>query len=136
MAIDYGTRRVGIAVTDPLQIIASPVNTIAPNDLFEFITEYTASESVGQVVLGYPLKEDGTSTDLTAAVDNLLDKLKMEFPAIRFIRHDERYTSRLAQRSMIQSGARKKSRRKKSNLDQISATLILQSYMEYRKLDQ
>lgn len=136
MAIDYGTRRVGIAVTDPLQIIASPVDTIGPKDLSEFIAKYTATESVEQVVLGYPLKEDGTPTDLTAEVDKLLDRLTIEFPDISFCRHDERYTSRLAQRSMIQSGSRKKSRRKKSNLDQISATLILQSFMEERKLTQ
>ena len=136
MAIDYGTRRVGIAVTDPLQIIASPVDTIGPKDLLEFITKYTATENVEQVVLGYPLKEDGTPTDLTAEVDKLLDRLIIEFPDISFCRHDERYTSRLAQRSMIQSGSRKKSRRKKSNLDQISATLILQSFMEERKLTQ
>lgn len=133
MAIDFGTRRVGIAVTDPLQIIASPVKTIAPENLSGFIKEYTASEVVEQIVLGYPLKEDGTPTDLTAAVDKLLDKLKIDFPAISFCKHDERYTSKLAQKSMVQSGARKKSRREKSNLDQISATLILQSFMEKKK---
>jgi len=136
MAIDYGTRRVGIAVTDPLQIIASPIKTIAPKDLLGFVKEYTASESVEQIVLGYPLKEDGTPTDLTEAVDNLLDKLIIQFPAIRFCKHHERYTSKIAQRSMIQSGARKKSRRTKSNLDQISATLILQSFLEEKKFAQ
>ncbi len=133
MAIDYGTRRVGIAVTDPLQIIASPVKTIAPKDLPGFIKDYTVTETVERIVLGYPLREDGTPTDLTATVDKLLDKLRIDFPAISFCKHDERYTSILARRSMIQSGARKKSRREKSNLDQISATLILQSFMEEQK---
>lgn len=136
MAIDYGTRRVGIAVTDPQQIIATPITTIAPSELHNFIKEYLTLEPVEQIVLGYPLKEDGSPTDLTNSVDNVLVKLKEQFPSIRFLKHDERYTSKLALKSMITSGARKKSRRIKSNLDQISATIILQSYMEQRNLSQ
>jgi len=134
MAIDYGTRRVGIAVTDPQQIIATPITTISPNELYNFIKEYSSLEPVEQIVIGYPLKEDGSPTDLTNSVNIVSEKLSIQFPAIRFFKHDERYTSKLAQKSMIISGARKKSRRTKSNIDQISATLILQSYMEQRKL--
>ena len=130
MAIDYGTRRVGIAVTDPHQIIASPVTTIDPKDLSSFLKEYSEKETVEQVVLGYPLKEDGSPTDLTETVDHIIGYLKAEFPQINFITHDERYTSKLARQSMINGGFRKKTRRQKSKLDQISATLILQSYME------
>lgn len=136
MAIDYGTRRVGIAVTDPLQIIATPVTTIHPDKLVSFIEKYTNSELVEQIVMGYPLKEDGKPTDLTEEVDKVLSSLSIKFPKISFYKHDERYTSRAAQKSMIQSGSRKKSRRNKSNLDQISATLILQSFMEYNKAAQ
>lgn len=134
MAIDYGARRVGIAVTDLQQIIATPVTTIAPHELHDFIREYSHSEPVEQVVIGFPLKEDGSPTDLTKTVNIVLEKLCNQFPDIRFFKHDERYTSKIAQKSMITSGARKKSRRQKSNLDQISATIILQSFMEQRRL--
>lgn len=130
MAIDYGTRRVGIAVTDPQQIIASPVTTIDPKDLSSFLKAYSENEEVEQVVMGFPLKEDGSPTDLTETVDRIIGYLKAEFPQINFIRHDERYTSKLARQSMVQGGFKKKTRRQKSKLDQISATLILQSYME------
>jgi putative Holliday junction resolvase len=134
MAIDYGTRRVGIAITDPLQIIASPVTTIEPSTLVSFIRQYQVDDELDKIVVGYPLKEDGTPTHITSDVDNLLTLLRGTFPEIEFIRHDERYTSKFAMQSMITGGSRKKSRRKKSNLDQISATLILQSYMEETNL--
>lgn len=134
MAIDYGTRRVGIAVTDPQQIIASPVTTIDPKDLSSFLKAYSENEEVEQVVMGFPLKEDGSPTDLTETVDRIIGYLKAEFPQINFIKHDERYTSKLARQSMVKGGFKKKTRRQKSKLDQISATLILQSYMEERNV--
>lgn len=134
MAIDYGTRRVGIAVTDPLQIIATPVSTIAPSELVPFIKRYLTDQELEEVVIGYPLKENGTPTHITAEVEQLLCTLADTFPALKFIKHDERYTSKIAKQSMLASGSRKKTRRNKSNLDQISATLILQSYLEERKL--
>jgi len=134
MAIDYGTRRVGIAVTDPLQIIASPCETVPPNELTKFIEQYLISEKVVQIVIGYPLKEDGSPTDITSTVDKVAEKLGNKFPNIRISMHDERYTSKMAQASMIQSGVRKKARKKKSNMDQVSATIILQSFMEQQKL--
>ena len=134
MAIDYGTRRVGIAVTDPDQIIATPVTTIESRDLFSYLQKYTSKETVELIILGYPLKEDGKPTDLTSAVDRLFDRLKIKFPDISIQKHDERYTSRLALQSMITAGFNKKARRTKSNLDSISATLILQSYMEERNI--
>lgn len=132
LAIDYGTRRVGIAATDPLKIVASPVTTISPDHLSDFIANYLKTETVEEIVVGYPLKEDGTPTDLTNAVDQLIPRLKSSFPEIAFHKHDERYTSKLAMQSMIQGGSSKKARRNKANLDKISATLILQSYMEKR----
>ena len=134
LAIDYGTRRVGIAVTDPNQIIASPLKTIAPNELDLFLKEYLANEEVHQVILGYPLKEDGSPTDLTHQVDQLAIRIAGNFPGITVIKHDERYTSKMAKQSMIDAGFSKKARRNKSNVDKISATLILQSYMEERNV--
>ena len=80
MAIDYGTRRVGIAVTDPLQIIASPCETVSPNELTKFIEKYLISEKVEQIVIGYPLKEDGSPTDITSTVDKVAEKLGNKFP--------------------------------------------------------
>ena len=136
LAIDYGIRRIGIAATDPEQIIASPVTTLAPNKLFSFLEQYVQDESVEQIVVGHPTKEDGTPTDLTKAVEILVVKLKSRFPKINISLHDERYTSKLAKQSMIYSGSSRKSRRNKSNIDQISATLILQSFMEEKKITQ
>ena len=134
MAIDYGTRRVGIAVTDPHQIIATPLDTITPEHLYTYLKQYTSTESVDQIVVGYPLKEDGSPTDLTKPVVNLLDQLRNRFPHIKVTKQDERYTSKLAKQSMIAGGFSKSARRKKANLDKISATLILQSYLEEKKV--
>lgn len=130
MAIDYGTRRVGIAVTDPLQIIASPINTISPSELISFIQQYNTANALESIVVGYPVKEDGSPTHVTKDVEQLMINLGKNFPGIRIISHDERYTSRMALESMLVSGAKQKARRKKSNIDQISATLILQSYLQ------
>ena len=130
LAIDYGLRRVGIAVTDSLKIIASPLTTVAPDELVTFLSDYMKKETVDQMVVGYPLKEDGSPTDLTSSVDELIVTLRKSFPKIALYKQDERYTSRLAKRSMLESGSNKKSRRTKEHIDQISATLILQSFME------
>lgn len=134
MAIDYGTRRVGIAVTDPLQIIASPIDTISPTELFQFIEQYDKNSALESIVVGLPIKEDGSPTHITKDVEQLMINLEKKFPEIRIVSHDERYTSRMAQESMIVSGAKQKARRKKSNIDQISATLILQSYLQEKSL--
>jgi len=134
MAIDYGTRRVGIAVTDPLQIIATPVTTITPDKLIGFIKEFVIKQSLDEIVVGYPLREDGSFTHITAKVEQLIEQLKKKFPAVRLVKHDERYTSKMAVQSMVTGGTKKKERQKKANLDKISATLILQSYMEEKDL--
>lgn len=134
MAIDYGTRRVGIAVTDPLQIIASPINTISPSELFPFIEQYNKNSALESIVVGLPKKEDGSPTHITEEVEQLMIHLEKKFPEVRIVSHDERYTSRMAQESMLLSGAKQKARRKKSNIDQISATLILQSYLQEKSL--
>ena len=134
MAIDYGTRRVGIAVTDPLQIIASPIDTIRPSELFSFIERYNTNNTLESIVVGHPMKEDGSPTHITKDVEQLVINLEKKFPGIEIVSHDERYTSRMAQESMLVSGAKQKARRKKSNIDQISATLILQSYLQEKSL--
>lgn len=130
LAIDYGSRRVGLAVTDPLQIIASPLDTVPAKDLLTFLKHYLLKESVEQIVVGYPLQKDGAPTHATPLVDQLLQQLKQTFPGVSITTHDERFTSKLAQRSLVESGAKKKSRQNKANLDKISATLILQSFLE------
>jgi putative holliday junction resolvase len=130
LAIDYGTKRVGLAVTDPLQIIATALETVAANDLFTYLTQYCADESVEAFVVGFPTRLDGTDTDMTSLVRGLVQKLKAQFPQISVFEHDERYTSSMAMQSMISMGSSKKARREKSgNLDKISATIILQSFL-------
>jgi putative Holliday junction resolvase len=136
LAIDYGIRRTGIAVTDAQRIIATPLTTIEPANLVGFIKEFALEHEIDQIVVGYPLKEDGSPTDLTSKVDSVIQHLKSTFPDMEVNKHDERYTSKMAKESMIQSGSKKKARRTKSNIDQISATLILQSFMEENRIAQ
>lgn len=130
MAIDFGLRRVGLAVTDPLQIIASSLETIHPKELTVYLTNYFQKEKVDLVVFGMPRRLDGTDTNITGHVKGLVGILRKTFPEVQFTTHDERYTSAIALKSMIASGTSKKDRRTKGNLDMVSATIILQSYME------
>jgi putative holliday junction resolvase len=130
MAIDYGHIRVGLAVTDPLKIIASSLETISPKELLPYLKKYFLKEPVETLVLGLPTRLDGTDTNITAYVKGLTKVLKTTFPDIEIINHDERFTSKLALKSMIASGTSKKDRRTKGNIDMVSATIILQSYME------
>ncbi len=132
LAIDYGTKRTGIAVTDPEQIIATALETVPSHQLFEFLKAYLQKESVGGIVIGLPKGLDNKDTDSTAAVRGVIKRLRKEFADIPVFEHDERFTSTLAMKSMIWSGTSKKDRRDKSNLDKISATIILQSFMESR----
>ena len=130
LAIDYGSRRVGRAVTDPQQLIASPLTTVSTSELLDFLKNYLQNEAVEKVIIGYPTRLDGSPTHATPLVKEFVGKLKQQFPQLELQLVDERYTSKMAQRSMLESGTKKKSRAKKSHLDQISATLILQSYLE------
>ncbi len=133
-AIDYGHKRVGMAVTDPLQIIATSLETVSPKELLPFLTNYFAKEKVDTIVLGLPTRLDGTDTNITGFVKGFTGTLKKAFPEIEVVNHDERFTSALALKSMIASGTSKKDRRKKGNIDMVSATIILQSYMESQHL--
>ncbi|MES2794793.1 MAG: Holliday junction resolvase RuvX [Bacteroidota bacterium] len=130
IAIDFGRKRVGLAVTDPLKIIASSLETISPKELLPYLTNYFVKEKVDTIVLGMPTKLDGSDTNITSAVKGLTGVLKKTFPEIEIVNHDERFTSGIALRSMIASGTSKKERRTKGNIDKVSATIILQSYME------
>jgi putative holliday junction resolvase len=130
LAIDYGVKRTGIAVTDPLRIIATGLLTIETENLLNFLKEYSVKEKVDLFVLGYPLNLDGTSTHGTEPVTRFRKKLETEFPAIPVDYEDERYTSKLAVEAMVQGGVSKKHRRDKSLIDKVSATIILQAYLE------
>lgn len=133
LAIDYGLKRTGLAVSDPLKMIAGSLCTIHPDKLFEFIEDYIKSEVLECIVVGYPRKLNNQKTDLTGHVDGLLKRLKKAFPEIKIEKTDERYTSKIAMDSMIEGGVKKSKRRNKELIDQISATLILQNYLNYLK---
>lgn len=132
IAIDYGTKRVGLATTDPLQIIASALDTIHAKDVLQFLKDYAKQEDVESFVLGMPTKLDGTDTNATPHVRQFHKQLKKHFPEKPVYLHDERFTSKMALDAMIAGGSKKKDRRDKGNIDKISATIILQSYLESR----
>lgn len=130
MGIDYGTKRTGIAVTDDLQIIASGLTTVETKNIWSFLKEYFEKNQVEAVVIGEPLALNGSETDNTKPANKFaLDFIK-KFPEIKVDRIDESFTSKMAFQTMIASGISKKKRRDKGLVDKISATIILQSYME------
>ena len=129
-AIDYGAKRTGLAVTDPLGIIASPLEFVATHELEKYLTDYFEKEDVERVVIGMPKKIDGSATNATQLVEAFINRFRKVFPTKELILHDERFTSKMALDAMISGGAKKKDRREKGNIDKISATIILQSYLE------
>lgn len=133
MAIDYGDKRCGIAVTDPLQMIASPLITSSTHEIFEFLKNYFAKEQVDSVVIGDPRRLNNTSSDTTERANHFVNRFKRTFPGLKVERFDERFTSKIASQSLIDSGQRKKVRSDKQVLDQVSATLILQDYLALQK---
>lgn len=134
VAIDYGNKRVGIAVTDPLQLIATPLDTVHAKDILTFLKAYVAREPVEAIVVGMPRTLENTPTDVTSAVVGFVRKLKRELPDVPVFTHDERFTSRMAFQAMIAGGVKKKDRQNKATVDKVSATIILQSYLEQQKL--
>ncbi len=130
LAIDYGTKRTGLAVTDPLQIIATALTTVESKELMTFLKEYTAKEVVEAFVLGMPKTLSNEDSDNAKYVKLFAQKLLLEIPSIPLFYADERFTSSIAKQTMIDGGMKKKDRRVKANVDKISATLILQTYME------
>lgn len=133
MAIDYGSKRCGIAVTDPLQIIANGLTTVSTHELFTFLENYFAKEEVETIVVGEPKRLNGTATHATPLVNAFVQQLSKKFPAKKIERVDERFTSKMAFQTMIDSGLKKKDRANKALVDEVSATIILQSYMETRR---
>jgi putative Holliday junction resolvase len=130
LAIDYGTKRTGLAVTDPLKIIATALITVESKELMKFLKEYIAKEEVESFVLGMPKTLSNEDSDNAKHVKIFATALQKEIPQIPLHYADERFTSSIAKQSMIDGGMKKKDRREKSNVDKISATLILQTYME------
>lgn len=130
IALDYGKRRTGIAVTDPLQIIAQPLETVDSDKLIAHLTAYFLREQVDLIVLGDPRNLDGSDTDATALVNTFEETLQKAFPQYRIVRVDERLTSRMAKQAIIDAGYKKKDRRNKKLVDTVAAALILQTYLE------
>lgn len=130
ICIDYGGKRTGLAVTDPLQIIATSLTTIETKELIPFLKQYFLQEPVELILIGEPLNLDDTATHATPLVKAAIIRLKKEFPQIPIQTVDERYTSKLASRAMVEMGMKKKDRRVKGNIDRIAATIMLQEYLQ------
>lgn len=129
LAIDYGSKRCGIAVTDPMRIIASGLTTVATTELIAFLKKYVSEENVTEIVVGQPKRMNNESSDIETEIQKKIELLEKEFPEIVIVREDERFTSKMAFQSMIDSGLKKKQRQNKALINEISATLILQNYM-------
>lgn len=130
MAIDYGRKRCGIAVTDPMQIIANSLTTVATAELLAFILDYVKKENVETIVIGEPKDMQNNPSESSRYIEPFVNQLKKALPDMIIKRHDERFTSKMAFQTMIDAGLGKKQRQNKALVDTISATLILQSYME------
>lgn len=134
LAIDYGAKRTGLAVTDTLQIIPGGLCTVLTNDLLKFLTDYVAKEPVERFIVGLPKQTNGQDSENLMRVKGFVEKLKKALPNIPVEMYDERFTSVLAHRTMLDAGLHKKARQNKALVDEISATIILQSWMESRDM--
>jgi putative Holliday junction resolvase len=130
LALDYGTKRVGIAVTDEMQIIASGLTTVHSSDLIQFLIDYIEKEKVETIVVGEPKTLSNEKTDSSHEIEKLMKNLVKKFPGQKIDKIDERFTSKLAKQAILMSGAKKKKRQQKELVDEVSATIILQSYMQ------
>lgn len=130
IGIDYGRARVGVAVSDPLGIFASPLETVPATKIIEYLKNYARSETVVRFVVGYPMNLNGVPSEAAADVDVFLKQLSAEFPGIPVALEDERFTSVLAHRAMIEGGMKKSDRRDKNSVDRISAAIILQGFLD------
>ena len=134
IAIDYGRKRTGIAVTDPLQIIANGLETVSTASLMAWLKNYVGKESVDLIVMGQPTQLNGKASESMRYIAPFLKQLKKELPNLPAVMYDERFTSTLAHRAMIDGGMKKSDRRDKSRVDAIAATIILNDYLESKKL--
>ena len=136
LAIDYGTKRTGIAVTDPLRIIPGGLTTVSTHELPAFLAGYFAKEQVDRIVVGYPTNMNGEESASMKQIRPFVDKLKKQYPDKEVVMFDERFTSVLAQKAILDAGIKKMARRNKALVDEVSATIILESYMnsiQYQK---
>ena len=136
MSFDFGTKRLGIAVTDPMQIFATGLTTIHPKDIIDFLTKYLLTEQIETFVVGEPKQMDGNPSQSAQHVKGFVTILKKSFPEIPIEMIDERFTSKMASATIAQSGLKKADRQKKELVDTVSATIILQSYLEKKSLSQ
>ncbi len=132
ICIDYGGKRTGLAVTDPMQIIATALTTVETRELFPFLKKYFQQEQVELILIGEPLNLDDSDTHATPLVKLAIKQLQKEFPLIPIQTVDERFTSKMASQAMVQMGMKKKDRQVKGNVDQIAATIMLQEYLQNR----
>lgn len=133
LSIDYGKRRTGLAVTDPMQIIAGGLTTVDTKELMTFLRDYTAREAVETIVIGLPTQPNGLPSENQARVRSFTGELRKALPDIKVEFYDERFTSVMAHQAMIDSGIGRKRRQDKALVDEISATIILQNYLEHIK---
>ena len=133
LSIDYGKKRTGIAVTDPLQIIAGGLATVSTSELYDFLVGYIGREPVERIVIGEPRQADGTPSENFARVEQFVNRWRKSQPSVPIEFYDERFTSVLAHRAMIDGGLRKKDRQNKALVDEISATILLQDYLESKR---
>jgi putative Holliday junction resolvase len=133
VGIDYGKKRVGIAVTDPLQLFATALDTVAAGTVIDYLTDYAKKEEIERFVVGYPRNLNYTPAEAAQYVEVFLKRLHEHFPAVPVTLADERYTSRIAFRAMIDGGVKKMDRRNKATIDKVSAVLILQGYLDAKK---
>ncbi|MCQ2127978.1 MAG: Holliday junction resolvase RuvX [Bacteroidaceae bacterium] len=134
LSIDYGKKRTGLAVTDPLKIIAGGLATVSTFELFDYLKSYVSRESVELIVVGDPKQTDGTPSENKARIVEFVNRWKRNFPQIPVVFYDERFTSVIAHRAMIDGGMKKKDRRDKGIVDEISAVIILEDYMRSKQL--
>jgi putative Holliday junction resolvase len=133
IGIDYGRKRVGVAASDPLGIFASALETVHSAKIIDYLKTYAEKENVVRFVVGYPINMNGTPSEAAKDIDAFLNRLRRVFPDIPVELEDERFTSVLAHRAMIDGGMKKQDRMKKESVDKISAAIILQSYLDKRK---
>ena len=133
LSIDYGKKRTGLAVTDPLQIIASGLATVSTSELFDYLKQYVSREQVERIVIGEPKQPNGQPSENLQRVQQFVNRWRKAVPDIPIVSYDERFTSVLAHQAMIDGGLKKKDRQNKALVDEISATIILQDYMRSKK---
>jgi putative holliday junction resolvase len=133
LAIDYGQKRVGLAVSDPLQIIANKLTTVRTHDLMDFLSNYFSTEQVDVVVVGYPVTLQNEASESVRYINPFLKQFQKKFPDIKLEQFDERFTSKMAFQTMIDAGLKRKDRQDKALVDAVSATIILQGYMEQQR---